>query len=140
MIKCNLGSKDCFQALGCLSLVSAFNFQELTFGRRLHSDLFAEVPSTCGGDGCRPDQVLLPVVEVCDPVEQQLWISFILTGQLNEAIRERKKMILKELQEQRVLYRDERSPNIFSLIISSPLKIFDDKTICIISYVLESMK
>lgn len=56
----------------------------LTFGCWLHGDLVAEVTSACRGDGSSPDQILLPVVEVSDSVEQQLWIGFILAGQLGE--------------------------------------------------------
>lgn len=69
---------------------SPFHIEGLTFGCWLHSDLFAEVTSACSGDGCSPDQVLLAVVEVCDSIKQQLWISFILTWQLgkNEMRRE----------------------------------------------------
>lgn len=54
----------------------------LTLGCRLHGDLVAEIPFPRSGNSCSPDQVLLPVVEVCDSVEQQLWIGFIFTGEL----------------------------------------------------------
>ncbi len=67
--------------------VSPFHIQGLTLGRWLHSDLVAEVTPACSGDGCSPDQVLLPVVEMSDSVEQQLWIGFILAGQLGRAER-----------------------------------------------------
>lgn len=60
----------------------SFHTQGLTLGRRLHGDLVAEIPLTRSGNSCSPDQVLLPVVEVCDSVEQQPWIGFILAGEL----------------------------------------------------------
>lgn len=60
----------------------SFHTQGLTLGRWLHGDLVAEIPLTRSGNSCSPDQVLLPVVEVCDSVEQQLWIGFILAGEL----------------------------------------------------------
>lgn len=66
---------------------SPFKVGGLTLGRWLHSDLLAVVTPACGGDGCSPDQVLLPVVEVSDSVKQQLWIGFILAGQLGRAER-----------------------------------------------------
>lgn len=53
-----------------------------TFGRWLHGDLVAEVTSACSGHSCSPDQVLLPVVEVGDSVEEKLWVGFILAGHL----------------------------------------------------------
>lgn len=63
----------------------SFYTWRLTLGRRLHSDLVAEIPLTRSGNSCSPDQVLLPVVEVCDSVEQQLWIGFIFTGELRRS-------------------------------------------------------
>lgn len=67
--------------------MSLLYIQGLTLGRWLHSDLVTEVTSACSGNSCSPDQVLLPVVEVSDSVEQQLWIGFILAGQLGRAER-----------------------------------------------------
>lgn len=63
----------------------SFHTRGLTLGRRLHGDLVAEIPLTRSGNSCSPDQVLLPVVEVCDSVEQQLGIGFILTGELRKS-------------------------------------------------------
>ena len=63
------------------------HIQGLTLGRWLHSDLVAVVAAPRSGDGCSPDQVLLPVVEVSDSVEKQLWIGFILAGHLGTAER-----------------------------------------------------
>lgn len=62
--------------------------QGLTLGRRLHGDLVAEVPLPRGGNGGGPDQVLLPVVQVRDSVEQQLWVGFVLAGQLRRITQE----------------------------------------------------
>lgn len=61
----------------------------LTLGRRLHGDLVAEIALTRSGHSCSPDQVLLPVAEVCDSVEQQLRIGFILTGELSRSTRQK---------------------------------------------------
>lgn len=67
--------------------VACHHIVELTLGSRLHGDLVAEVTSARGGDGCGPDQILLPVVEVGDPVEQKLWICFIFAGHLRRTER-----------------------------------------------------
>lgn len=53
-----------------------------TFGRWLHGDLVTEVAAARGGHSCSPDQVLLPVVEVGDSVEEKLRVGFVLTGHL----------------------------------------------------------
>lgn len=53
-----------------------------TFGCWLHGDLVAEVTAACGGHSRGPDQVLLPMVEVGDSVEEKLRIGFVLTGHL----------------------------------------------------------
>lgn len=73
----------------------SYHIRCLTFGRWLHGDLVTEVTSACSGHSSSPDQVLLPMVEVRDSVEQQLWISFILTGQLRRNTREEENVHLR---------------------------------------------
>lgn len=55
---------------------------KLTLGSWLHCDLLAVVSPAGCGDSSGPDQVLLPVVEMGDAVEEKLWIGFILAGHL----------------------------------------------------------
>lgn len=73
----------------------SYHIRCLTFGRWLHGDLVTEVTSACGGHSSSPDQVLLPMVEVRDSVEQQLRIGFILTGQLRRYTSEEENVHLR---------------------------------------------
>ena len=54
----------------------------LTLASRLNGDLLAAVAPAGRGDGSHPQQVLLPSVQVGDPVEELLWTRLILTGSL----------------------------------------------------------
>lgn len=79
----------------CCTTVTSVHFKVkvvwikfFTFGRRFHCDLVTEVASARGGDGGGPDQVLLPMVEVGDPVEEKLWVGFVLAGHLRRHRRE----------------------------------------------------
>lgn len=59
-----------------------------TFGCRLHGDLVTEVAAACSGHSGSPDQVLLPMVEVGDSVEEKLRVGLILAGHLRRHGRE----------------------------------------------------
>lgn len=62
-----------------------------TFPSRLHYDLWAHVPTAGSCHGRSPDVVLFTTAEVCDTVEEHLWVGLVLTGRLGQ--REHKVML-----------------------------------------------
>lgn len=68
---------------GPLKLLSLWSSPRLlTLASRLNGDLLAAVAPAGGGDGSYPQQVLLPTVQVGNPVEELLWTRLILAGSL----------------------------------------------------------
>lgn len=56
----------------------------LTLARRLNGDLLTAVAPASRGDSGHPQQVLLPAVQVRNPVEELLWTRLVLAGSLRE--------------------------------------------------------
>lgn len=56
----------------------------LTLACRLNGDLLAAVTPAGRGHGGHPQQVLLPAVEVGDPVEELLWTRLVLARSLRD--------------------------------------------------------
>lgn len=54
----------------------------LTLAGGLDGDFLAAVAPASGGDGCHPQQVLLPAVQVGNPVEELLGTGLVLARRL----------------------------------------------------------